>query len=511
MGAGFALAFFITGAPVALHLISQPLAIFFCLIAAMIVIRFFEEHIPTVVLTAVIFQNLFVSLLSPNYTDIKAIEPAKSYNFITIVFLWAGVALGFMQQHERYSPLVRRMIYASVGTLTIIGLYFVAGLAINARSAVVYMRNIGLTILLFQLFLVTAAKRRIPLPSIAAVLLTLVIICGYVELFTVDGWLTMTNGWTYFTLDAATRLLDVKEIETNAREGVVVTSPLDYWTTNFLNTGAFDFKVTRLQGPNLHPISFGYMLAILMAFLLVDGNVFVGALAAPLLLATSAKGPLILLAASLAAYWLACRMGALRAVVALLVILTAYSVFVIVSGLAGGDYHVLGLFGGLKGFLKMPLGHTLGEGGNLSLSEFNVDWVKAQQEGATDLAVESAVGVLFFQLGVAAAVILAFYIWIARISWRLFAATGAPALALAGGAMMVHLVNGLFQEEAYFSPLSLALLMALVGLILGSADRETAKRILKVTGSQALRNLHCRAKGCDSRGPTGDSPKSDII
>jgi hypothetical protein len=163
---------------------------------------------------------------------------------------------------------------------------------------------------------------------------------------------------------------------------------------------------------------------------------------------------------------------------ALLVALAANVTFVFLSGKANGDYHVLGLLGGLNGFLKLPIGHTLGDGGNLSVPEFNaIDWTKFQQEGAADLAVESAVGVLFFQLGVMATAFLAFYVWIARTAWRLFVSTRAPALAFSGGATLILLTNGVFQEEAYFSPLSLGLLMILVGLTLGSVDREIVARL----------------------------------
>lgn len=502
--AGFALAFFITGAPVMLHLIGQPVAILFCLAAAGVVTRNFEQHVPIVLLTANIFQNVFVSLLSPYYSDFREIEPLKSYSFLTTIFLWAGAAFRFLNERGSYSPLVKRMIYASIATLAIVGIYFVAGLAIDARNSVIYMRNIGLPLLMFQLFLVTGAKRRVALPSILAILLALVMVCGYLELASAHAWLTLTNGWAYHTLNAASRLVDLHEIETNAKEGVVITNVLDYSTTKFLNIGlpsAFDFKVTRLQGPNIHPISFGYLLATLITFSLIDGAVIIGALAAPLLFATSAKGPIVLFLASLGVFWLSRRTGARRAVIVLLSALVAYSVFVIQSGMQNGDYHVLGLFGGLNGFFKMPIGHSLGDGGNLSLPDFNVDWGKAQQEGATDLAVESAVGVLFFQLGFMAAAVLAFYAWVAKIAWRLYAETQAPALAFAGGATLVLLANGLFQEEAYFSPLSLPLLMALVGLILGSTDRELARRRRRQTGSPPPRAP--RSRSDQPRSPAG--------
>ena len=38
------------------------------------------------------------------------------------------------------------------------------------------------------------------------------------------------------------------------------------------------------------------------------------------------------------------------------------------------------------------------------------------------------------------------------------------------------IANGLFQEEAYFSPLALALFLALAGMILGAALRAGVDR-----------------------------------
>ncbi len=175
---------------------------------------------------------------------------------------------------------------------------------------------------------------------------------------------------------------------------------------------------------------------------------------------------------TLAFYQVARRWNPRTALKILALALAAFAIFALVFGFRNGDYHVLGLFGGVNGFIKSPIGHSLGEGGNLSFASFDViDWSKFQREGAADVAVESAVGVMLFQLGVAATAAFAFYAWIARTALSLFERTGAPALAFAVGALATTLVNGLFQEEAYFAPLALGLVMGLAGLSLGAADR----------------------------------------
>ena len=72
----------------------------------------------------------------------------------------------------------------------------------------------------------------------------------------------------------------------------------------------------------------------------------------------------------------------------------------------------------------MPLGRGLGAGGNLGDNFASIDWSAAQQAGAIDGAAESAVGVLLYQMGVAALAPLTFYFMIGLKAWRLYARSG---------------------------------------------------------------------------------------
>jgi hypothetical protein len=56
---------------------------------------------------------------------------------------------------------------------------------------------------------------------------------------------------------------------------------------------------------------------------------------------------------------------------------------------------------------------------------------------------------------------------------------------------MVVLVNGLFQEEAYFAPLALGLLMAIVGMTLGATDRVMAARLRQAPSALSDRMNSC--------------------
>jgi hypothetical protein len=113
----------------------------------------------------------------------------------------------------------------------------------------------------------------------------------------------------------------------------------------------------------------------------------------------------------------------------------------------------------------------LGAGGNLSEGFSSIDWGAAQQAGSVDGAVESAVGVLLYQMGVAAALPLSFYFFVGLKVWRLYAVSGLLMQGLSAFGIFVVLLNGIFQEEALFGPPALGLLVCLAGLALGNAIR----------------------------------------
>lgn len=472
---GFAVAMLLTAAPIFLHFVSQAIAILFCVAGALLASRFMARDVPLIVLIPNIFQNTFAALLSWHVEEYADIEVIKSYSFLTTVICWLYLAVAFAQAPSAYSPFIRKLIYASIALLGVVGVYFVLGLAVNPRNATVYLRNIGLPIFLFQIFLLIGAKHRINLPSMLAIILVAVGICGYIELFALDGWLTMTNGWRYLTLFSAKRLVNLDEIRRAAQEGRVVTNVLDYTKSELFNTSltrSLDLHVQRLQGPGFNTISFAYLLSSLIALLAIHRRVALSLFAMPLLLATSAKGPLVFTILCVAFAWLARRSTSNFPVKALAAFLVLYAAIVIKVGSGSGDYHVLGLLGGLNGFFKMPIGHTLGDGGNLSIVDFGaLKWDEFQAAGAANVAVESAFGVLLYQLGVAAAAWFAFYFWVASVGWRLYKETRAPALSFVTSGIMVSVANGLFQEEAYFVPFSLAFVMGYCGLILGATDR----------------------------------------
>lgn len=211
-------------------------------------------------------------------------------------------------------------------------------------------------------------------------------------------------------------------------------------------------------------------------FSLFRGSYVLAILLVPLLLFTNAKGALILLILVGVSWVIARLFGAKLGFGVLAAALLIYIAVGINLGLAIGDFHVLGFMGGVYNFLGNPFGHGLGAGGNLSVSFSTLDWSEYQAAGRTPIAIESAVGVLLFQMGIGALFYIGTCIW---ISWKtvvLGARTGHALHIAAGFALLTVLVNGIFQEEALFSPSGFGLIMALNGMILGAAARTGAFR-----------------------------------
>ncbi|MGI3902137.1 MAG: hypothetical protein ACRYGP_15610 [Janthinobacterium lividum] len=475
----------LTGLPVALNFLGQPVAVGVCLGLAALTAWRYEAAVPSILLVGYLFQTTFVAYASAYVSDVSSLDAMKSYNFVTTAGIWFVLALRFVETYGAASPFVRRLTLYSCAALAVTGCYYVPGLLYDARGATIYLRNIALPLMLFQICLSVGSRHRFSMSTAVMILLGTLVACGYFELLFVERWLDLTHGWSYLDLGFADRRANPITVREARETGAVVGTTLDILKTNFLNTGVFGDlgTITRIEGPNFHPISFGYALAALVGVAAVQGRWLLVVAALPLMVIVGAKGALVLVLASLA-FVAAARLRPTSSTLWIfLAMLGLYATIVFRSGLANGDYHVLGLLGGLSGFASDPIGHTLGQGGNLSVAFATLDFEKFQQAGVAAMAVESAVGVLLYQMGICGFAVLGFYIWIATLCWRLYRDFRIPVLALAAAFILVTLVNGLFQEEALFAPLALGLVMLIVGLTLGAVDRSIASRIAAAPGT----------------------------
>jgi hypothetical protein len=428
--------------------------------------------VPAVLIFAMMFQNLIVSLLSPAITDQEAFNFIRGYAFLTTVVVWLTLVGGFLAAPGRHSPLVRRLVRQGIWLLMIVGVFAAIGLVRNGSAAIIYTRNIVTPILLLHIMLLISGRMRVGIGPMLQLYAGLFFACGWFEMLAHREWLTLISGYMYWALNTSPLFGTGYWEQILAQTGFVYRDLDDFFRINLFNTPYLaGITVLRLHGPNIHAVSFGYTLAFLALYLLAAGRPIFALLAVPLLVLASTKGAFVVVV-FVAVGWGATRLfGARQALVTMLVLAVLYAVTMFVRGLADGDYHIIGLVGGLKGFVSLPIGHGIGSGGNLTGSVSVEEWNKAQEMGSFDGAVESAIGVLLYQMGAAGLVVVAYYLAVARDAWRRYARSGLLHQGLAAFGTLVVVVNGLFQEEALFSPLALGLMLAFAGLVLGSAER----------------------------------------
>lgn len=220
----------------------------------------------------------------------------------------------------------------------------------------------------------------------------------------------------------------------------------------------------RFGGPNIHPVSYAYVIA--MGGIAALGLRWRWSIVpvALLLAAIGVKGAMLAFVSTLGFWALWQWTGWPRLMLAgMAAFVVAYATAVILVGLGSGDFHVIGLIGGFEGFLRNPLGHGIGVGGNLSdAARAGIDMAELQNSGA-EFGLESAIGVLLYQLGLG---LLAHFVALGallaaarpRNGWRHARPRDTDAIFI-GVAMTM--VNGLFQEEAYTTyALGAALLFA---------------------------------------------------
>lgn len=463
----------VIGFPLALFFADKTLALVASVMLGAVVATVLRDRALGVVVVATVFQNLMVSLASP-WLQLGDFTFARSFSFLNMVLVWVFVMVAYLRDREALPPEIRRMMRESILVLAVIFAFLVIGLPRAGGNAIVYTRNIATPILFFQIALLTSLRHRIAFGPLLVSIAAVIVVVGGFEWLDRREYLYWTNGDTFWELSL--KPLQQKGILAEYEQyGEPINHITDFFKVVLFNTALLadlDMTILRLYGPNGHPISYGYLLAFLILVLVSSRQRLLAVALLPLLVYASAKGAVVVLLMSGTAYAIWRVVGARLAALGLGGLYVVYVLFTFVSGLRGGDYHVLGLMGGLKGFLANPIGHGIGVGGNLEGTLSASEWNQAQAAGSTDRAVESAVGVLLYQMGVCAFVVLGYYFVIGRRLWRLHARTGIGLhLAAAVGTISI-LVNGIFQEEALFAPLAMGLMLALAGVAIGSAVRE---------------------------------------
>jgi hypothetical protein len=347
------------------------------------------------------------------------------------------------------------------------------------KDAVIYFRNTITPLACFHIALLAASLYRVDMRLPVACLCAIAVGYGYLEqIFRMD-FLALFHGDLYVQRGLKEQI-EAGVWEKALREtGFVLRGLEDTMTATFFNTAFFGDALPRIfrnGGPNFHPISYAYVLSLSSAWLLFRGSWLLPLAAFPLLLVIGSKGAAFLLAVALAARITYRPARPRLTLIAVVLLATIWTVAATAYGARHGDYHVLGLIAGVRDFLGNPLGQGLGIGGNLSSASVNLDWDRAQGEGAAAVPVESAVGVMLYQMGIGSFVFFGFLAALAVSAGRRLVETGRPDFLFAFVAIVTISANAVLQEEAFFSPLALGLALLLTGVSFGTYIREAAGR-----------------------------------
>lgn len=427
------------------------------------------------ILFSFMFQNLIVSLLADGIRNDDEFDLIRAYNFLTLCVSWLVMAGCFLARWRYRPPGIDLFVKVTVVNLVVIGVYFLLGFVLYKTAAIINLRNIVTPLLLFQICLMVFSTRVARLGPALTAMGLLLILCGFLEFLFRDAWLLYTNSTTYWTLSFGPNWSTLAYDKMADQTGRVVTNLTDTFKIDFFNSpilSDFGIVMMRIFGPNMHAISFAYCLSFFSIFALYRGRLVQAGLFFVLLFLCNAKGPLIVFLLVGFSWTVFQLFGSRLALTLHALALAAYALAGVFIGRQIGDYHVLGLMSGFLEFFRNPIGHGIGAGGNLSPLFATINWEEAQAIGHTPFPVESSVGTLMYQLGFFAFLVLSTYVWMAWRLLKLARQTRNSLHAAASFALLAIVVNGLFQEEAYFAPLSLALYLALAGMILGAGIRS---------------------------------------
>lgn len=429
----------------------------------------------TLLLLLLFFQNSFIATLSDYGPDFaKPFTTMQATTFVVTTMLAALSYYSWVRNRQNLAEGCDKVLRAA-GLFCLVVLLFAAFGAVSGggiKSVIAYIRAYIGGLMMLGIGLIAGARTSrdyaSALTKIFGISLSL---WGLAELFFQGEMIRLLNLIDYYSM----KYFDVRPVITNVDE-------LLGKQREFLNlSGQFGlgFKIPVLNGPNIHPISFGYGLAFCGLSAFVFGSPFIAALCFLVTVVVGAKGPIVLSLFAYAFYFLHRFYGGNVRRWALTVgwILAAYIVVVFLYGLSSRDYHILGIMGSIKGFLARPWGHGVGVGGNFSvMATEGADFQTFQLQGYADYALETALGVLLYQIGVAIVVFFDFYRKLVARVWTAVAGDPSnPRLIVFALALILILVNAIFQEEA-FSPAGWGLWLLMGGFLLGGRSIEGMRK-----------------------------------
>lgn len=416
-----------------------------------------------VFLVFVLYQNLAISIVSGSLSpDLYRASQATAFALTLALTTAAGYRLWSLGRNRRV------LVWLGVAALVILAYTALGAVRSSPGSAAVYFRSsiVGLTGLLIGWDVGRSYGHRI-LGLCYLTTMALGVGAAVLEVTTPIFYYECINAARYYLLSVSASTSVVFVDLTRAQDVVL------WLTNNFFNIAEGSLQTVRFGGPNMHSVSYAYVMSVGAIVAISLGMYWFAIALLPLMFLIGVKGGVILLFSttilSLTGRWFGPKVLAVTG----LVLGTAYVSFAIWFGLSVGDYHIIGLIGGVNGFISNPLGRGIGVGGNLSIDVTSTDttsqWDLNQLYGS-DVALESAIGVLLYQMGVGG-VAVGYIIWIAFASGARYITQRSNVLPLA---VVVVTVNGLFQEEA-FSPYAMGLLTMFAAVLSSDASYRYQK------------------------------------
>jgi hypothetical protein len=421
-----------------------------------------------------IYQNLIVSIFSPGMEYQPTYVTLLGTNFAVLSVI-ALIAL--YQLTAPHWQRVRALVWLVLAALAMLAFYTLFGATkAGMTSALVYFRNFASP--LFAILVGLDIGRTWGFKTVGVAFLlsaALAIGLGIIEYAAPLSYYEWTNTVDYLGLKYS--------LQPGGRGIYVPQDIIDVFNMVFLNISGEDpseslMHTFRFGGPIITPTSFAYLLSVTgLTAICVRRSAWL-AIVLPLLFLIGAKGASLLLLLTLTVWWVwklsrskyfAALSGAILSI--------AYVAFGIIFGLERNDYHIVGFLGGVHGLIADPLGHGIGVGGNLSAvanAGFKIDGPGGFTRLGAEFALESAIGVLIYQTGVA--------------SLLYFAAFGALVYLVPLGdmrgnqvlparrdimafAVAMIVVNGVFQEEAY-SPYAAGMIALLCACMVANGRRR---------------------------------------
>lgn len=463
---------------IAAFLISTTLGILLSFTLTLALSITMPAAIPIILICSFLLQNTIIASFSPLVSGDEAFDTARGINFVILIAAYGTFLLASFIYPQRLQPGVRKALLASLVVLAFVLFYLALGAVRGEpRDAIVYFRNTITPIACFYVAIIAASQYKVAVSKGIVWLGGLAVVYGYCELFFKFDFLSLFNGDHYVQLQMSRQIATGYWEKTLQETGFVIRNLNDLMMTDFFNLSLFKDifpQVFRLAGPNFHPISFAYALAIIATWQLLQSRWLLPILAMPLLIVIGSKGAMVLILLAICVKIGVKIMTPFTVATLFIGAAITWVVAAVLVGMNTGDYHVLGFFAGIREFIKFPVGQGLGIGGNLSsVTAVKLDWGLAQSTGATSIPVESAIGVMLYQMGVCAFVFFAFVVMLAKRNFAIYLKTKDNRFLFGFVTLIVLTANAVLQEEAFYAPLALGLVLTLVGTAMGTYYRET--------------------------------------